>query len=283
LDEDLLSVDTNGLTKEGDDATVIPAANFLLNPVNLGPPFSRIEIKLSTTAFFSSKDTHQEQIRVAALWGFSDDTKAAGTVASGLASSSTVTTFVCSDASLIDVGDTLLIGSEQVFVSERSTNDVGTNTNGALTVNKAETTVPVVSGAAIKVGEVILVEAERMYVESITGNDLTVKRAYDGSTLAAHDTGKDISVFRTLTIVRATNGTTAATHANSTAINKYAPPADIVAMCKALAIHADKAEQGGWTGSHGSGEGAVRVSQREIDDKRDRVKRIYGRRVVGAV
>ena len=261
LDEDLLSVDTNGLTKEGDDVTVIATANFFLEPQGIGPPYHRIEIDLSSTAFFSSKDTHQRQIRVTGSWGYGNDTKTAGTVTSGLASSSSATSMVCSDASLIDVGDTLLIESEQITVSERSTFDSTTNTNGALTKNKAETTVAVVSGAAIKAGEVILVEAERMFVESISSNDLTVIRAYDGSTLAAHDTAKDVYVFRTLTIVRGVNGTTAATHANAKAIAVYVPPADIVALCKALAIAYYEAEKGGWTGTVGSGEGTVRVSQ----------------------
>ena len=190
---------------------------------------------------------------------------------------------VCANASLIDVGDTLLIQNEQMFVSERSTFDSTTNTNGTLTKNKAETTVVVVSGSVIKAGEVILIDAERMYVESITSNDLTVIRAYDGSTLAAHNTAQDVYVFRTLTVVRAVNGTTAASHANGIAIAIYVPPADIVALCKALAVAYYHAEKGGWTGTVGSGEGSVPVSQSGLNKMRDRVQRQYRRFAIGAV
>ncbi len=279
LDEDLLSVDT--LTKEGDDVTAI--TDFFLEPQGLGPPYHRIEINLAGTAFFSSKDTHQRQIRVTGSWAYGNATKAAATVTSGLASSASATSMVCANASLIDVGDTLLIESEQIFVSERSTFDSATNTNGALTKNKAETTVPVGDGTKVLAGEIILIEAERMFVESISSNDLTVIRAYDGSTLAAHDTAKDVYIFRTLTIVRGVNGTTAATHANAKAVAVYVPPADIVALCKALAIAYYHAEKGGWTGTVGSGEGTVQVSQSGLNKLRDRVQRQYRRHVIGAV
>ncbi|KKL24684.1 hypothetical protein LCGC14_2412830, partial [marine sediment metagenome] len=157
------------------------------------------------------------------------------------------------------------------------------NTNGALTKNKAETTVTVTDGTKVKAGEVILVEAERMFVESISGNDLTVIRAYDGSTLAAHDTAKDVYAFRTLTVTRGENGTTAATHDNADPITKYVPPADIIELCKALAIAYYHAEKGGWTGTVGSGEGAVQVSQSGLNKLRDRVQRQYRRFVIGAV
>jgi hypothetical protein len=281
LDEDLLSVDTNGLTKEGDDVTVIATADFFLEPQGLGPPYHRIEIDLSSTSFFSSKDTHQRQIRVTGSWAYGNDTKAAGALAE--ADDGSETELEVTDASLVDVGDTILIGSEQMFVSERAVLDTATNTNGALAKNKAGTTVPVGDGTKVKAGEVILVEAERMFVESISSNDLTVIRAYDGSTLAAHDTAKDVYTYRTLTVTRGENGTTAATHDNADPIVKYVPPADIVALCKALAIGNYEAEKGGWTGSVGSGEGTVRVSQSGLNKLRDRVQRQYRRFVIGAV
>jgi len=48
LDEDLLSV--SALTKEGDDVTAIASTDYFLEPVNLGPPYSRIEIDLASRA-----------------------------------------------------------------------------------------------------------------------------------------------------------------------------------------------------------------------------------------
>jgi hypothetical protein len=280
LDEDLLSV--SALTKEGDDATAIASADYFLEPVNLGPPYSRIEIDLASSAFFSSKDTHQRQIRVTGSWGYGNDTKAAGALAAAI-SSTTATTLNCSDASLIDVGDTLLIGSEQFFVSERGTLDSACNTNGALTATKSQTTVTVTDGTKVKAGETILINSERFYVESVTSNDLAVKRAWDDTVLAAHNTATDVYVYRTLTVTRGENGTTAATHSDAAAITKYIPPSDITGLCLALAINYYEQGQSGWTGSIGSGEGRVNLTQHGLEELRKRIQRRYQRRVIGAV
>src|SRR3990172_2048936 len=283
LDEDLLSV--SALTKEGDDVTAIAAADYFLEPVNLGPPYSRIEIDLASTAFFSASDTHQRQIRVTGSWGYGDATKAAGTVASGLASDAAATSMVCSNASLIDVGDTLLIQSEQVFVSEREFAALGSVliNDASVTAAMNDTAITVDASHGILAGETIKLDSEMMYVSSVSGNVLTVIRAYDGTVLAAHADDTAVNINRTLTIVRAENGTTAAVHANATAVTKYAPPLDISELCKALAIHDGKAEQGGWTGIVGSGEGAIRVSQSSLNRLRDGVRKRYQRHLIGAV
>ncbi len=282
LDEDLLSVDTNGLTKEGSDATVIAATDFFEEPKNR-PPYSRIEIDLASTAFFASKNTHQQQVRVTGSWGYSKDTVAAGTLISGTAASTSATSLVWSDASLVDVGDTILIGTEQMFVSKKETLDTACDTNGALTATKSQTTVTVDDGTKVKAGEIILINSERFYVKSVTGNDLETIRGYDGSALAAHDDDQGVYAFRTLTVVRAVNGTTGAFHANTTAATKYAPPADLVGRCKALAIAYYNAEKGGWTGGVGSGDERVSIRSTVADKIRDGIKRHYGRRVIGAV
>jgi len=283
LDEDLL--DATALTKDGTDVTAIETTDFFEEPHNL-KPYQWIEIDLASSAYFSIKDTHQQQIRVTGSWGYCDDTVAAGTVASGLADAEegdTVLVFVCSNASLIGVGDTLLIGTEQVFVSERTVVDVGKNTNGALTANKAQTTVTLEAAHAVLAGEVILVNAERMYVESVSVNDLSVVRAYDGTTLAAHDTASDVYTFRTLTIERGVNGTTAAVHANATAINVYKPPADIQKFCKALALADLQLSKGGWTGSIGGGEGVRETRTTVLSRMTDEIRKRYRRNIVVGV
>jgi len=280
LDEDLLSASL--LTKEGDDATEIVDTDYFLCPANV-TPYQWIEIDLASSAFFASKDTHQRQIHVTGSWGYCNDTVTGGTVTSGLAASAAATSFVCSNAALIDVGDTLLIESEQLFVSERAANDVGKNTNGALTASQSETTVTLEASHGVNAGEVILVNAERMYVESVSGNVLAVKRAYDGTTLAVHSDAQDVYVFRTLTVVRGVNGTTAATHANATAISKYRPPALIRKLCKALALADDELSRGGWTGSIGSGEGVKESRMTALNALKDDVRKQYRRRILGAV
>jgi hypothetical protein len=279
LDEDLLSV--SALTKEGDDVTAIASTDYFLEPQGIGPPYHRIEIDLASTAFFSAKDTHQRQIRVTGSWGYGNDTKAAGALAE--ADDGSETELDVTDASLIDVGDTILIGSEQMFVSERGTLDTACNTNGALTATKSQTTVTVTDGTKVKAGEIILINSERMYVDSVSGNVLTVKRGYDDTVLAAHSDAQDVYAYRTLTVTRGENGTTAATHSNAAAITKYVPPADIVGLCIALTTAYYETGRGGWTGEIGSGEGRIESRQTALNKLRDRVRRRYQRRVIGAV
>ena len=273
LDEDLLAV--TALTKDTDDVTAIASTDYFLEPVNTGPPYYHIEIDLASTAYFSSEDTSQRALRVTGRWGYGEDTKAAGALAE--ADDGSETALDVTDASLIDVGNTILIGTEAMFVSGRAVLTIGTTLNDTLTADLDDVTVTLASGAAAKQGEVLLLDSEKVLVESISGNDLTVKRAYDGSVLAAHSTGITVYAYRTLTVVRAVNGTTAATHATAAAITKYAPPADIVELCIAQAIAHLKQGQSGWTGQISGGEGAVQVRMVDLFHLRERMKSKYKR------
>ena len=280
LDEDLLDAAPT-LTKDGDDATAIASTDFFTEPANFGPPYSWIEIDLASSAFFSAKDTHQRAIRVTGSWGYSNATVAAGALAEALDASETA--IDVTDSGLIDIGHTILIESEQMYVSVKALKDTTANTAGALTADASETTVAVDNGALVKAGEVITVNSEWMYVASISGNNLTVVRAYNGSTLAAHNNTQDVYAPRTLTVTRGANGTTAATHGDTTAIARYAPPADIVEYVKAQAISDWMAERGGWTGTVGGAEATINITQRGLNAMRDRIQHHYQRRLVGAV
>src|SRR3546814_19132909 len=77
---------------------------------------------------------------------------------------------------------------------------------------KNDQTVDVTDGTLFFVGELILIDSERMRIVDITGNNLTVVRAYGGATLAAHSLGADVYVSRRLTVDRGALGTTAAPH-----------------------------------------------------------------------
>ena len=283
LPEDLIAV--TALTKEGDDVTAIASTDYFLEPREEGPPYHKIEIDLASTAFYSIKDTHQRQVRVTGRFGHSENTKTGGTVdGAGLASDAAAVSFVCSDESLIGVGDTLLIESEAIFVSNKAAAANGSELlDGALTQNKAEVSVTVDTGTNFNEGEVILVESEKMLIQSIASNVLTVERAYDGSTLASHANDTAVSVFRTLTIVRGVNGTTAATHADTTAISVYTVPGDISSLCRAMAISEHINNRSGWTGSVGTGEGALESRGFNLREFRDGVYRNYRRRQIGRV
>lgn len=262
LDDDLIAV--TALTKDTDDVTAIASTDYFLEPVNSGPPYDRIEIDLASSAYFSAEDTHQRALRVTGRWGFSEDTKPAGALAEALDTSETGVDVT--DASLVGVGDTIKVDSEQMFVSGRSALTTGTTLNDTLTTDLNDVTVTVASGAAIKQGEVIRLDSERMLVESISGNDLTVRRGVDGSVQAAHTTGITVYADRTLTVVRAVNGTTAAAHDTATALVKYAPPADIVELCIAQAINHLKQSGSSWSGQIGGGDGSTSMRTTSLPD-----------------
>lgn len=278
LDQDLRSITTLQAKAQDASPTTIAAADYFLEPKNTGPPYNRIEIDLSSSSAFAPGATVQRSISVAGVWGYSADTEPAGTVSSGLASDAAATSMVCSDGSKVDVGDTLLIQSEQVFVSARASAALGTILlNGALTASKAGVTVTVDASHGISAGEVILVGSERMYVEEVSGNNLTVIRAYDGSVLASHADDTAVHVYRTLTIERGVNGTTAATHANATAISRYLPPQDIRSLAVGWALHVYAQETGQWGRVVGTGEGAREYGGRSFNTYKAEMIDLYRR------
>lgn len=282
LDEDLISAAVVQTGAQDGSPTTIPAADYYLEPVN-SPPYNRLEIDLSSTSVLDSGDaSHQRSVSIQGDWGHSAATVSAGAVGSDIANG-TVTSIVVTDASLIDVGDTLLIENERLFVRGRGTFDTTTNLGGNLTANKAETTVAVGLGSLVKAGEVILIDAERMLVQSITGNNLQVIRAYDGTTLAAHTAGADVYAFRTLTVDRAVQGTTGAAHVGTTAISVYSPPADVVALTVAYALSMFQQEQASYGRTLGAAEGAFEWSGKALAQLRRDVMDHYAKTYKAAV
>lgn len=286
LDEDLLSVSTNGITSQNGSVT-LAATDYLLEPINQ-PPYRRIEIDASSTAStaeFAAGDTPQRAIAVTGSWGYDNDTVTAGTVASGLASDATATSMVCSNGSLVDVGDTLLIESEQVFVSERTFAALGSIlvNDASITLAINDQTITVDGSHGILAGEVIKLDSEEMKVLSVSGNNLSVIRAWNGTTLAAHADDTAVQINRTLTIQRGVNGTTAATHANSTAASRYRVPGDIEALCRAQAVHNYMQDQSGQTGVVGGAESAVNVRPVAVKGLWTAVERAYMRPLAGVL
>jgi hypothetical protein len=101
-------------------------------------------------------------------------------------------------------------------------------------------------------GETIAVDSERMLVEDIAGNSLIVRRAYDGSTLAAHD-GSTIYVPRTLTVERGACGSTAATHLLTATVSRYLVPGPVATLATAEALNILISDSSGWARNPGEG------------------------------
>lgn len=272
---DLLAVT---LLTTNNGADTITSADYFLEPVN-DSPYNRIEIDLGSAtdvdSVFTYTDTPQRAISVTGRWGYSEDTEAAGATAEDMTASET--DLDVTDASLIGVGNTLLIGTEQMFVTERAALDTTADTTGSHAADVAVVTIALAvgHGTRVKQGEVIQIDSEKMYVQSITSDNLTVIRSYDGTALASHATGTAVYAFRTLTVVRGVNGTTAATSTSGAAITKYAPPADVVRLCVAETILRLKGDESGQTGVVGAGDATSRVNLSPMNDLWRKAKANY--------
>lgn len=246
LDDDEL-ISASSVTSGG---VTIDAADYFLEPANDGPPYTCLEIDLSGPASFGGGSTYQRSIAITGLFGHSNDQLTAGALEDAVSSAS-ATTINVTDGSLIGVGDVLTIDSERMLVTERTWLTSGQTSS--LAADKAAVTAAVATGSAFHAGESLLIGSERLLVSDVAGNNLTVKRAQDGSVLAAHSTAT-VYTSRTLTVTRGALGTTAATHLDAAAITKLEVPALVRAFVIGAAINQVLQEAGGYSQQTGSGD-----------------------------
>jgi hypothetical protein len=262
--------------------TSVTTSNYLLEPANYGPPYDRIEVLLSGSGTFGGGSTHQRAVALTGVFGWTLDSNPAGTLAAAI-TTTTATTCTVSDGSLVGVGALLTVDTERMVVTARTTATTGLTVT--TTASNADVTWAVSDGTAVHVGETLLVDSERAYVTDIAGNNVTVKRAWDGTVLAAH-TGATIYAYRALTITRGALGTTAATHSNAATITTQAYPGPVKALTLAEAVVQLGREGAGYTatarsktsGAGGDPSGAAGgISLGPIDDIRRTAMTAYGR------
>lgn len=256
----------------------IALLDVLLEPSAYGPPFTHLEVNLgAVSAFFDVGSTHQRNIAITGLFaGCPDDSAPAGALAEALDASET--SVDVTDSASIGVGQLIRIGDERMTVTGKMMLSTAQALQGALSATNADVTVPVVSGTSFVVGEVILLDAERMLIVDIAGNNLIVKRAWDGSVLATH-TASTIYAARTLTVERGVLGTTAATHDTATAITKFVVPPLVRQLAIAETITSLQQESAAYGRVVGSGDNARESSGKGIEDLRNQVYDRHGRKV----
>jgi len=271
LDADEL-ISVTALSSGG--VTIAPT-DYFLRPYG-GPPYNRVEIDLDSSAVFGGGSTHQRDVTITGVWGYRNDESPAGALAEALDASETAVDVT--DSATIGVGHILRINTERMIVTGKTATDTGQNLGGNLTASVADVTVPVTTGSAYTVGEIILIDAERMLIVDIAGNNLVVKRAWDGSVLAAHTTGADVYAPRTLTVTRGALGTTTAAHDTATAIARHDPPPGIVRLATALALDDLLQQSSGYAREVGSGESQREASGRALRAVWDDAYTTYGRK-----
>jgi hypothetical protein len=278
-DTELISV--TSITSGG---TTIPAANYNLEPNRVGPPYNRLEVDISTSSALSAGSTFQQSIAITGLWGYTADEVAVGTAAEAMDASETGLDIDAATSAEVGVGTIIKIDSERMIVNDRAQLSTGQTLGGTgLTNVKSDVTVPVADGTLFAADEIIKIDSESMLVVDISGNNLTVIRAYDGSVLAAHAIGATIYAPRTLTVARGALGTTAATHLTGATIYEWKAPPGIRQLNTTEAIHEVMQEQTGWfrtmsASSNFGGTAKRSASMDAILDLRDSIYQQYGRK-----
>lgn len=276
-DQELVSVTT--LASGG---RTITADEYNLEPVNAGPPFNRVEIKLSSDGAFGGGSTYQRDIQIAGLWGYRNTETAAGTLAEILDSTETGIDVDGPTSAAVGVGSILRVDSERMLVTDRRQLTTGqTLAAPGMTAQANNVTAPVANGALFAVDEVILIDAEKMLITDIAGNNLIVRRGWDGTVLAAHTAGATVYAPRTLTVTRGVLGTTADTHATASTVYRWEPPGPVKQLVIAEAISALTAETSGYSKTARSGSSGSTERNRDqgaLQDRRDATYKACGRK-----
>jgi hypothetical protein len=279
--DELISV--NSLTSGGE---AIASTDYFLEPVNDGPPYTRIELDLDASAAFGQGTTAQRDVAITGVFGHSTTDLVSGTLNEALDASETAVNV--SDSYLIGIGSIIKVESERMIVTEKVMQDttVDIDAGDSLTASVADVSMTVSTSVGIlpKVGEILLIDSERVLVTDIAGLVVTIKRAVDGSVLASHAGGAAIYAPRTLTVTRAALGTSAATHADTTAITRHEVPSLIAEFTTALALNTLLQRSSGYARESGSGDGTKEFTGRSISQIKNDAMTTYGRMArIGAI
>jgi hypothetical protein len=277
LDENEL-VSATTITSGGE--VLAAGTDYLLEPANSGPPYGRLEInRASSNASFTTGSTPQRDIAITGTWcGCPLDSAPAGTLTAAL-STTTGTFLSLSNSAPAGIGDLILIDSERMIVTGKAM--IGTGQTVAapgIAAGSGDTVLPTSSSSTANVGEVILVDAERMLVVDVSGVNLIVRRAWDGTVLAAHSAGVTINAPRGYTVVRGALGTTAATHSNGAGATRHLVPSLVNQLAVAEAVAGFLQEAAGMARTSGGGNNEFEVAAKGLTGLRRQVYRAHGRK-----
>lgn len=263
-------------------AATFAANSFFLEPANQGPPYTYIETDLDGSAAFASSGTHQRAIAVTGIFGHSDTAATVGTLSGSLAASLTASpTLTWTDLASVGVGTLLKVDSERMLVLGRTMVDTTQNVGGSgLTASTTSVALTVSDGTAFSIDEILLVESERLRVVDIAGNVLTVKRAQDGTVLAAHTAGVDVYALTGLIVARAQQGTTLAAHNSAATVTRHVVPALVRDLAVAYAVTQLQQESAGYARVAGSGDNQRETIGRAVGILEQEAVERYGRQIL---
>lgn len=267
-DTTLITVQTGSLLAV---PVTIAGTDYILHPVNDGPPYTRLELRRDRSAAFGSNPTPQLDIAITGPFGYWMKTYSGGVLDGQVAVIDT--SLKVHDSSLFDVGDVLGCGTEKMIVQDSAFVDTAVIFSGLSEAKANDRVVSVADSSLFHVGEVLQADSEWLLIENIlAANRLVVRRGWDGSLLEAH-TGGTLYARRQFTVLRAALGTTAAIYADNTALTVAEVPALVKELAIAEAVVWLTQEHGAYGGASAQSAGAGRepVAGPGLPDIRDRV------------
>lgn len=208
---------------------VIPSGNFIMRPINDGPPFTWVELRRDMNSSFGANSTPQLDIALTGPFGYWTKTRTAGALAAAMTDTTSETVQV-TQGNTPGVGDVMVVDQERMIVQEKQAITSGVVASAFLTPSANDNAWEFPSGNWFP-GEVITVDNEQMLILTVVGSVLTVKRAWNGTGLVAH-TSATVYVDRQLSVLRGSCGTIPTTHADNAVVSIASYPG----LVKQLAI-----------------------------------------------
>lgn len=217
-------------------------------PINDGPPYTRIELRRDKSFSFGNNTTPQNDIGITGTFGFWIKPVPACTLAVAMTDTTgTSLTLSAGPTAGPGVGDVVLVESERMLVTDISYISTGISaTSGGTLAQKTDNVIGVPDGTQFSAGEVILIEQEFMLITNVAGNNLWVLRGVAGSILTTHS-NMLIYANRLATVQRGALGTTAATHTQGKAVQRFEYPALVRQVATAHALIAKVNEPGAYS------------------------------------
>lgn len=251
------------------------------------PPYSMLQIDLSSNASFSGNTTFQRSLVIAGIFGGDKDTDtslAGGLVHANINSS--VATMVIDPSSGLytaGIGSLIMVGTERMLLVNSQMVTSGQTISADITAQQSSRLVLSGGASTFAKGEIILIDSERMMIDDIAGNGLIVRRAWDGTALSAHTDGATIYVLRQFTVRRGALGSTAASHTLGDSVYVHEYPALVNELCVAETVCALEQNAGAYARTIGSGGATREAVGGGLQDVREACRTAYGRRSRSAV
>lgn len=256
------------------DSGGTPITEYFLEPANSGPPYSRLEIDLTGLTGFVVGTTWQRTIAITGTFGACAEVEllTTTTAAAGLASTLAL-------ARSASPGELLRVDGEYMRVTSTALGDVGQTLGAELDASMAQTAVPVQDGTAFALGEVVTIGTERMLIVDIAADTLIVVRAWDGSVLAAHSVGAAIYAPRLAAVSRGLLGSASASILTGADVYRHVPPSSVRELVIAETLAALQHESASYTPGTGRADRKVAGSTSALEDLREAVYTVHGRKV----